>query len=208
MRKKISMRSLDEQPPILPEINLDHLIRMTDSIGIFQHAKHNVPNFAEGYCTDDNSRALILTVLLENLGTINPSTIDDLATRYLGFLRYAWDDKNGRFRSLLTFQRKWEDAFSEDAQGRAVWALGTCIGRSRNEGFSHMAAEIFEYALAPTTSFTSPRAWAFSLIGIEAYLRRFPGTGPPATLWRPFQRSSWVFITNTAAPNGNGLNRS
>jgi glycosyltransferase involved in cell wall biosynthesis len=175
MRKKISMRSLDEQSPIFPEIKLDHLIRMTDSIGIFEHAKYNVPNFSEGYCTDDNSRALILTVLLENLGTINPLTINDLATRYLGFLRYAWDEKNARFRSFLTIERKWEDSISEDSHGRAVWALGTCIGRSRNEGFGQMAAEIFEYALTPVTSFTSPRAWAFALLGVEAYQRRFPG---------------------------------
>jgi hypothetical protein len=175
MRKKISMRSLDEQPTILPEIKLDHLTRMTDSIGIFQHAKHSVPNFAEGYCTDDNSRALVLAVLLENLGTVNPSTIDDLATRYLGFLRYAWDEKNSRFRSLLTFQRNWEDAFSEDSHGRAIWALGTCIGRSRNESFGQMAAEMFEFAITPVTSFSSPRAWAFALIGVEAYQRRFPG---------------------------------
>jgi glycosyltransferase involved in cell wall biosynthesis len=176
MRKKIPMRSLDEQPLILPKIKLDHLIRMTDSIGIFQHAKHNIPNFAEGYCTDDNSRALILTVLLENLGTINSLILNDLATRYLGFLRYAWDEKAARFRSLLTFQRKWaEDNFSEDSHGRAVAALGTCIGRSRNEGFSQMAAEIFEYALTPVSSFSSPRAWAFALIGAQEYQRRFPG---------------------------------
>jgi glycosyltransferase involved in cell wall biosynthesis len=175
MRKKISMRFLDEQPLILPEIKLDHLIRMTDSIGIFQHAKHNVPNFAEGYCTDDNSRALVLTVLLENLGTINSLLIDDLATRYLGFVRYAWDDEKSRFRSLLSFQRNWEDDFSEDSHGRAVWALGTCIGRSTNEGFSQMAAEIFEDALAPVSSFSSPRAWAFALIGVQEYQRRFPG---------------------------------
>jgi glycosyltransferase involved in cell wall biosynthesis len=176
MRKKIPMRSLDEQPLILPEIKLDHLMRMTDSIGIFQHAKHNVPNFAEGYCTDDNSRALILTVLLENLGTINSLILNDLATRYLGFVRYAWDEKAARFRSFLTFQRKWaEDNFSEDSHGRAVGALGTCIGRSRNEGFSQMAAEIFEYALTPVSSFSSPRAWAFALIGAQEYQRRFPG---------------------------------
>jgi len=176
MRKKIPMRSLEEQPLILPEIKLDHLIRMTDSIGIFQHAKHNVPNFAEGYCTDDNSRALILTVLLENLGTINSLILNDLATRYLGFVRYAWDEKAARFRSFLTFQRKWaEDNFSEDSHGRAVCALGTCIGRSRNEGFSQMAAEIFEYALTPVSSFSSPRAWAFALIGAQEYQRRFPG---------------------------------
>ena len=175
MRKKISMRFLDEQPLILPEIKLDHLMRMTDSIGIFHHAKHNVPNFAEGYCTDDNSRALILTVLIENLGTINSLLINDLATRYLGFVRYAWDEKRSRFRCYLTFQRKWEDAFSEDSHGRAVWALGTCIGRSRNEGFSQMAAEIFEDTLTPVSSFSSPRAWAFALIGVQEYQRRFPG---------------------------------
>jgi glycosyltransferase involved in cell wall biosynthesis len=176
MRKKNPLRSLDEQPPILPEIKLDHLIRMTDSIGIFQHAKHNVPNFAEGYCMDDNSRALILTVLLENLGTINSLILTDLATRYLGFVRYAWNEKTARFRSFLTFQRKWEENnFSEDSHGRAVWALGTCIGRSRNEGFSQMTAEIFEYALTPVSSFSSPRAWAFALIGAQEYQRRFPG---------------------------------
>lgn len=176
MRKKIPMRSLDEQSLILPEIKLDHLMRMTDSIGIFQHAKHNVPNFAEGYCTDDNSRALILTILLENLGTINSLILNDLATRYLGFVRYAWDEKAVRFRSFLTFQRKWaEDNFSEDSHGRAVGALGTCIGRSRNEGFSQMAAEIFEYALTPVSSFSSPRAWAFALIGAQEYQRRFSG---------------------------------
>ncbi len=176
MQKKILMRSLDEQPPILPEIKLDHLVRMTDFIGIFQHAKYNVPNFAEGYCTDDNSRALILTVLLENLGTINPLTLYDLASRFLGFVRYAWDEKAARFRNFLTFQRKWtEENFSEDCHGWAVCALGTCIGRSKNEGFTQMAADIFEQALTPVSSFTSPRAWAFALIGAHEYQRRFSG---------------------------------
>ena len=68
-----------------------------------------------------------------------------------------------------------EENFSEDNHGRAVWALGTCIGRSKNEGFSQMAAEIFEYALTPVSSFSSPRAWAFALIGAQEYQRRFPG---------------------------------
>jgi hypothetical protein len=149
---------------------------MTDFIGIFQHAKYNVPNFAEGYCTDDNSRALILVVLLENLGTINPLKLYDLASRFLGFVRYAWDEKATRFRNFLTFQRKWkEEGFSEDCHGRAVWALGTCIGRSKNEGFTQMAADIFEHALTPVSSFTSPRAWAFALLGAYEYQQRFSG---------------------------------
>ena len=176
MQRKISMRPLNEQPLILPDIKLDHFLRMIDFIGIFQHALHNVPNFAEGYCTDDNSRALILTVLLENLGTINSLRLNDLASRFLGFVRYAWDEKAARFRNFLTFQRTWVDEnFSEDSHGRAVWALGTCIGRSKNEGFTQMAAEIFEQALAPISSFTSPRAWAFALIGAYEYQQRFPG---------------------------------
>jgi len=176
MQRKISMRPLNEQPLILPDIKLDHFLRMTDSMGIFQHALHNVPNFAEGYCTDDNSRALILTVLLENLGTINSLRLNDLASRFLGFVRYAWDEKAARFRNFLTFQRTWADQnFSEDSHGRAVWALGTCIGRSKNEGFTQMAAEIFEQALTPISSFTSPRAWAFALIGAYEYQQRFPG---------------------------------
>lgn len=176
MQKKVLMQPLDEQPFILPKINLSHLIRMTDSIGIFQHAKHNIPNYAEGYCTDDNSRALVLTVLLEDLGTLNPLVLNDLATRYLGFVRYAWDEKAARFRNFLTFQREWgKDDFSEDNHGRVVWALGTCIGRSKNEGFSLMAAEIFEQALTPVSSFSSPRAWANAIIGAQEYQQRFPG---------------------------------
>jgi len=174
MQKKITMRSLEQQFPVLPDIKLDHLVRMTDSIGIFQHATFNVPNFTEGYCTDDNARALILAVLLENLGTINAERLNDLLSRYLGFVRYAWDASNRRFRNFLTFQREWkEEGATEDCHGRAIWALGTCIGRSKNEGFTQMSAELFEQALGPSASFTSPRAWAFILLGIHEYLQRF-----------------------------------
>ena len=176
IKKKIKMYSLEQQVPVLPDIKLDHLVRMTDSIGIFQHAIFNVPNFSEGYCTDDNARALVLAVLLENLGTINPIKINDLASRYLGFINYAWDPSTSRFRNFMTFQRNWKDEMpSEDCHGRAVLAIGTCIGRSKNEGFVQMLVELFEKALAPSVSFTSPRARAFILLGIHEYLQRFHG---------------------------------
>lgn len=176
MGKKIPILPIDEETPILPEIKLDHFLRMTDSIGIFQHALHNVPNFSEGYCTDDNARALILTVLLENFGILRASRLDDFISRFLGFVRYSWDGETARFRNFLSFQRTWIDTtFSEDCHARAVWALGICISKSSNEGFSQMAAEIFEQALAPVVSFSSPRAWAFALIGGYKYQKRFPG---------------------------------
>ncbi len=176
MQKKITMRPIGQELPVLPDIKLDYLARMTDSIGMFQHATYNVPNFSEGYCTDDNARALILAILLENLGAVNPLRISDLATRYLGFIRYAWDAPKRRFRNFLTFQRNWkEEGATEDCHGRAVWAFGTCIGRSKNDGFTQMAVELFEQILEPSLSFTSPRAWAFILLGIHEYLQRFSG---------------------------------
>ncbi len=175
-QKKIKMHPLEKIVPVLPDIKLDHLVRMTDSIGIFQHATFNVPNFSEGYCTDDNARALILAVLLENLGVVNLMTIDDLASRYLGFVKYSWDSSAGRFRNFLTFQRNWkEEVPSEDCHGRALWAIGVCIGQSKNDGFVQMSVELFERALDSSVAFTSPRAWAFILLGIHEYLQRFQG---------------------------------
>lgn len=175
-QKKVTMHYLEQQIPVLPVIKLDHLIRMTDSIGIFQHAMFNVPNFSEGYCTDDNARALILAIMLENLGNINPLKINNLASHYLGFVRFAWDPSVNRFRNFLTFQRTWiKETPSEDSHGRALWAIGTCIGQSKNEGFNQMSVEFFEKAIVPSESFTSPRSWAFILLGIHEYLQRFQG---------------------------------
>lgn len=176
LRKKSSMLPMDDDSPVLPEIKLDHLLRMTDSTGIFQHARHNVPNFDEGYCTDDNARALILSVLLENLGIIKTSDLEDLTSLYLGFVRYSWDEKKERFRNFLSFQKNWIDkSFSQDCHGRAVWSLGVCISQSRNDGFSQLATEIFQKALSSVHSFSSPRAWAFAIIGGHNYQKRFPG---------------------------------
>ena len=67
-RKSLLTKTLDQRPRELPELKLDHLSQMTDSTGVFQHAVFSVPNFSEGYCTDDNARAFILAVLLGELG--------------------------------------------------------------------------------------------------------------------------------------------
>src|SRR6266849_3228752 len=67
-RKSLATKTLDQKPRELPELKLSHLLRMTDSTGIFQHAIFTIPNFSVGYCTDDNARAFILAVLLSELG--------------------------------------------------------------------------------------------------------------------------------------------
>ena len=98
-----AVRTLAEEPMDLPGWRLDHLIRMTDSAGILQHASYTIPNFEEGYCTDDNARALLLTLLLEQLG-VSSVQIQRLATSYAAFLNYAFDRNRCRFRNFMSYQ--------------------------------------------------------------------------------------------------------
>jgi glycosyltransferase involved in cell wall biosynthesis len=174
-RKSSPIKTLDEQPGQLPELKLDHLFRMSDSTGIFQHASFTVPNFAEGYCTDDNARALVLALMLQKLGHSSPRLSGRAAT-YAAFLNHAFDRQRGRFRNFMSFERHWlEEVGSEDCQGHALWALGLCVAQAGHGSFQMLAAELFEQALPVAAQFTSPRAWAFTLIGIDEYLRRFSG---------------------------------
>ncbi|HTL17570.1 MAG TPA: glycosyltransferase family 4 protein [Patescibacteria group bacterium] len=174
-RKSFATKTLDQAPRDLPELKLDHLSRMTDSTGLFQHAMFTVPNFSEGYCTDDNARGFILTVMLEELEE-EPKRTHALATTYAAFLNFALDLQNKRFHNHLSFDRRWlDEQGSEDCHGRALWALGLGAGRSPHRAFQVMSGQLFAQALPTVMGFTSPRAWTFALIGIHEYLRRLSG---------------------------------
>ncbi len=174
-RKSLISRTLDQAPRELPELKLNHLMRMTDSTGVFQHAIFDVPNFSQGYCTDDNARAFILAMLLGESGE-ETEQARALATSSAAFLHYAFDSQTKRFHNHLSFDRRWlDDQGSEDCHGRALWALGVGVGRSPHRSFQMMAGQLFATALPSLVDFTSPRAWAFGLIGIHEYLRRLNG---------------------------------
>ena len=174
-RKFLAAKTLDQKPRELPPMKLGHLSRMTDSTGVFQHAVFSVPKFSEGYCTDDNARAFVLAVLLGELGE-DPEAVRKLATTSGAFLQHAFIPQTQRFHNLLSFDRRWlDEQGSEDSQGRALWALGICVGRSHFRSFQMMAGQLFAASLPALTGFTSPRAWAFGLIGIHEYLRRLSG---------------------------------
>jgi glycosyltransferase involved in cell wall biosynthesis len=173
--KSSSIKTLDKQLEQLPEIKLDHLFRMSDSTGMFQHASFTVPNFNEGYCTDDNARALVLAQMLQRLGHDSPRLVAQSGI-YTAFLFYAFDRKRKRFRNFMSFDRRWvEEVGSEDCHGQALRALGLCASQPGQDNFQMLAAELFEQALPSATEFTSPRAWADTLIGINDYLQRFSG---------------------------------
>jgi glycosyltransferase involved in cell wall biosynthesis len=162
---------------LLPETRLQHLKRLTDSTGILQHAHFAVPNYREGYTTDDNARALFLTALLEELGELPADEIEDLTTRYLAFLAYAFNNDTGRFRNHLAYEsRRWiEDIGSDDCHGRAIEGLGALVGRTDRPGLRGVAVSLFSAALPAALELASPRALAYTLLGIQDYLRWLSG---------------------------------
>jgi len=192
----------------IPPLKLDHLFKMSDHTGIFQHAIYNVPNYHEAYCTDDNARAFIFTVLMQELDLPEPK-LDRLASSYLAFLWYAFDANTCRFRNFMSHERKWLELHgSEDSHARALWAVGTALGRSKNEGHRNLCGLLFQRGLPPVARFSSPRAWAFALIAIHEYLRTFSGdrvvsqtrdvlTNMLADLYRANSSPDWQWFERT-----------
>jgi hypothetical protein len=174
---QFSAHLTEKSPGRLPELKLNQLHRMTDDTGMLQHAIFTIPNRREGYTTDDNARALILSLLLEQTKAENgDSSASNSAGLYLAFLEHAFNSAKGRFKNFLRYDRRWnEPVGSEDCHGRALWALGTVLGRSQNQGLRGAAGRLFEFSLPAAVEFSSPRAWAYALLGIQEYLTSYPG---------------------------------
>ncbi len=169
----------------LPELKLGQVNALTDDTGILQHAIFTIPNRGEGHTTDDNARGLIFQVMLEHLAPGEQakgekeranSGAANFSGRYLSFLEHAFNPAKGRFRNFLGYDRRWnEPVGSEDCHGRALWALGTTLGGSQDQGLRGAAGRLFEFCLPAVLEFSSPRAWAYSLLGIQEYLTSYPG---------------------------------
>ena len=195
---------------LLPEVQLQHLKRLTDGTGILQHARFAVPNYREGHTTDDNARALVLMALLDELGELPADEIEDLTTRYLAFVAYAFNARARRFRNFLAYEpRHWpEEIGSDDCHGRALCGLGALVGRSNRPGLRGMAVELFNAALPAALDLSSPRAWAYTLLGIHDYLRWLAGDRAAeeagrkladrlVTRFRESQREGWTWFEDS-----------
>ncbi len=159
----------------LPDIDLRHFRRLTDSIGIFQHAKFHVPDREHGYCTDDNARALIVAISASQHLTASDD-LDELAITYLGFLRHAYNPLFKTFRNFMGYDRRWlEERGSPDSHGRAVWALGIAAAEMREESLRSFATGLLHEALPALEEIRDLRAGAFALVGLTAYLGHFGG---------------------------------
>src|SRR5207237_8769773 len=154
--------------PAVPAMQTGHFLSMCDDTGLFQHAVYSVPDRSHGYCVDDNARALLLACALNEPGEIPLSEV--LTARFAAFVQHAWNPDTGRFRNFMGFSRTWlEDKGSEDSHGRTLWALGECARKDASPSRRRWAAALFAQALPAANSFRSPRASAFTLLGLDAY---------------------------------------
>lgn len=171
LRPAPQLHSLPARP--LPQPSTRHFMAMCDDTGLFQHAVHSIPDRHHGYCIDDNARALLLCCTPG--GGLADDVSDALASRFAAFIQHGWNPDNRRFRNFMGFSRQWlEPAGSEDSHGRTLWALGACAQRRTNRTAAHWAAALFAEALPPVLEFTSPRAWAFALLGLDHYCAGYP----------------------------------
>jgi hypothetical protein len=165
--------SLESHSAPAPDMQLGHFLSMCDDTGLFQHAVHSVPDRSHGYCVDDNARALLLACALNNPGEQRLSEV--LTARFAAFVQHAWNPDTRRFRNFMGFNRAWlEDKGSEDSHGRTLWALGECARRDASPSRRRWAAALFAEALSTAESFRSPRAWAFTLLGLNSYCAILP----------------------------------
>ncbi|MGQ9650028.1 MAG: glycosyltransferase family 4 protein [Phycisphaerae bacterium] len=158
----------------LPEVDIRHLRTITDPTGILQHCLYSTPDRRQGYSLDDNGRGLVVCALHRQL--YDSDEVDDLAGIYLAYLSHAYNEKTNRFRNFMSYSRQWLDAVgSEDSQGKALWGLGMTAAHAPNENSRMMAVQLFQDVIGSAEQFEHPRAWAYSLLGIHAYLEYFSG---------------------------------
>jgi hypothetical protein len=152
----------------VPDMQIGHFLSLCDSTGMLQHAVHSIPDRSHGYCVDDNARALLFASLLADSGeTQLPETV---TAGFAAFIQHAWNPDVRRFRNFMSYDRRWlEESGSEDSHARTLWALAECARRDTDPSRRRWAAELFKTALPSVEQFSSPRAWAFALLGLDGY---------------------------------------
>ncbi|MBN2137262.1 MAG: glycosyltransferase family 4 protein [Sedimentisphaerales bacterium] len=156
----------------VPELSLEHLKKLTDDTGLYQHAKFTIPNREQGYCTDDNARAVI--AMVECYAQHPKREVLGLFERYLSFIMYA-QNKDGSIRNFMNFDRTWlKNEPANDAFGRVLWALGSVMARPPSPAYLSIVKDCFDRSVGLVAR-QYPRGMAYSILGMSDYLKQFPG---------------------------------
>jgi glycosyltransferase involved in cell wall biosynthesis len=182
---------------ILPETEVEHFLALCDSTGMLQHATHSVPNRTHGYCIDDNARALLLACELANSDEAEIPGI--MTARFAAFIQHAWNPDTSRFRNFMSYDRQWLEASgSEDSHGRTLWALAECARKDLDRSRRRWARALFESALPSVESFGSPRAWAFTLLGLDSFYAANEGSAIAKRIRHLFAEKLMFALSATA----------
>jgi len=167
-----SARTLRSEAVILPELKFAHLRRLTDDVGVLQHATYSIPNRGHGYCIDDNARALLVSHMVRaHVNEHGP--LIELSQKTLSFIQHAFNPQTGFFRNFLGYDRHWlEERGSHDAHARTLWALGLTVRSAEDADERALAAELFWAGLPGLAEVDSLRAAAHAILGLQAVLQR------------------------------------
>ncbi|MDD2299994.1 MAG: glycosyltransferase family 4 protein [Fermentimonas sp.] len=156
-----------------PPINLNHMQNMTDDTGMLQHARYSIPNRSHGYCTDDNARALLLSVMLQN-DVQNVDELNRLTSIYLSFIDYSFNPEKNKFRNFMNYSRDWlDEEGTEDSSGRAIWALGYTSALTNMSNFFLHSNNIFKMGLGAARRLTHPRSLAYASLGLTYHAKAY-----------------------------------
>lgn len=158
----------------IPEPSLEHLKRLTDNTGLFQHAKVIIPDRRCGYCTDDNARAVI--AMTKYYSQYPEPQVLRLLDTYLAFMIHS-QNEDGTVRNWMNFDRTWyKNETGNDALGRTLWACGTIVAGPPAPAYLAIAKNCFDTSVERVQKQT-PKGMAYSILGMSDYLKQFPGAG-------------------------------
>ncbi len=154
---------------LLPAYSIEYIKRLTDDFGIIQHGFFGIPNLKEGYCLDDNSRALLVALMAYKVK--KDTSALRLCSIYLSYIHYM-QNEDGRFRNLISFNRQFpEEVGSEDSFGRTIWALGYMMSNAPDDSYYQSSKHMFFKAMPHFEKLRSVRSIANTMIGISYYLQ-------------------------------------
>ena len=144
---------------------LQHLITLSDDVGVIQHAVEDVPNRSTGYCTDDVSRAYMVAIAKMEIDPQDP-VAERLAAIYLSFLHDA-QIEDGRFHNFMSYDRAWLDAVgTHDSVGRALWSLGYGMRYAPRGSWRRTSKKVFDKGLRSLDWLQYSRSQAYAIVGL------------------------------------------
>jgi glycosyltransferase involved in cell wall biosynthesis len=176
-RKNLDVQSAWKQKMLplitLPDIKLDHLMALSDDVGLLQHASFGIPDRDHGYSADDVGRGLAALMTFYNQQ--KEEQVLPIIRTYISFLNHS-QTETGHFHNFMSYDRTFlDEQGSDETLGRVVWGLGTVVRWGPKEQIRALAQNMMAKAAPRMLELDAPRAKADAIIGMYHLLQKFVG---------------------------------